>query len=105
MNAHRGERAMGLVGHLIKMDVDKVGKASGAFLCARVAIDICKPLCRGVLLQTDRSGKKDWFDLQYEKLPFFCKSCGVMGHSELECEYVINRLLGMLWVSCRMISN
>ena len=28
----------------------------------------------------------EWFDIQYEKLPFYCMSCGVMEHSELECE-------------------
>lgn len=39
-----------------------------------------------MLLQTDRNGSKDLFDLQYEKLPFYCMSCGIMGHSELECE-------------------
>lgn len=91
MNAHRGERAMSLIGNVIKMDVDKGGKASGAFLCARVAVEIGKPLRRGVHLQTDRSGRKDWFDLQYEKLPYYCKSCGIMGHSELDCENPVAR--------------
>jgi hypothetical protein len=39
-----------------------------------------------VLLQTNRSGRKDWLDLQYEKLPFYYKSCGIMGHSKLDYE-------------------
>jgi hypothetical protein len=39
MNAHRGERAMDLIGNVAKMDVDKSGKASGAYLCARVAVE------------------------------------------------------------------
>jgi hypothetical protein len=54
MNHHRGERAMGLVRAVKKMDVDRDGKASGAFLRARVAIEIAKPLRRGVLLKTKR---------------------------------------------------
>lgn len=85
MNAHRGVRAMGLIGDVKKMDVDGDGKASGAFLRARVAVDLAKPLRRGVLLKTDKAKPPDWFDLQYEKLPFFCHSCGLMGHGDLEC--------------------
>lgn len=50
MNRMRGSRAMSLVGRVEKMDVDKDGKASGAYLRARVAIEIDKPLRRGVLL-------------------------------------------------------
>lgn len=49
MNQQRGSRAMSLIGHVVKMDVDKDGKASGAFLRGRVAIEIDKPLRRGVL--------------------------------------------------------
>lgn len=51
MNRHRGERAMGLIGTVKKMDVDKDGKANGAYLCARVAIDVAKALRRGVILK------------------------------------------------------
>ena len=55
MNLQRGERAMGLIGHVVRMDVDKDGSASGAFLRARIAIEIDKPLRRGVLLRMSRS--------------------------------------------------
>ena len=83
MNSHRGARAMGLTGEVKKMDVDGDGKANGPFLHGRIAVDLSKPLRRGVLLKTDKTGPPVWFDLQYEKLPFFCKSCGVMGRGDL----------------------
>lgn len=44
MNQVRGSRAMNLIGQVVKMDVDTDGKASGAFLHGRVAIEIDKPL-------------------------------------------------------------
>jgi len=91
MKCHRGERAMGLVGAVKKMDMDRDGKASGAFLRARVAIEIAKPLRRGVLLKTKCEAEPEWFELQYEKLPFYCLSCGIMGHSELECDKPVIR--------------
>ena len=81
MNKHQGERAVGLIGELNKM-----GEASGPFLRARVAIDIAKPARRGLLLKTKRNEKPEWFNLQYEKLPFYCLACRVMGHSQLECD-------------------
>jgi hypothetical protein len=46
---------MSLVGRVEKMDVDKDGKASGAYLRARVAIEIDKPLRRGVLLRMNKA--------------------------------------------------
>jgi hypothetical protein len=85
MNTQRGTRAMKLLGDVVKMDVDKDGKASGPFLRARVAIDMSKPIKRGVLLKMSKDSAPEWFDARYEKLPFFCRSCGVIGHSDLVC--------------------
>lgn len=89
MNRHRGEQAMGLVGVVKKMDVDRDGKASGPFLRARVSIEVAKPLRRGVLLKMRREAKPEWFDIQYEKLPFYCLSCDIMGQSELDCDKLV----------------
>jgi hypothetical protein len=91
MNQQRGTRAMSLIGTMIKMDVDDDGKASGAFLRARVAIEIGKPLRRGVLLRMSRSEEPRWFAIQYERLPFYCFGCGIMGHSEIECPNPVPR--------------
>jgi hypothetical protein len=88
---------MGLVGEVKKMDVDKNGKASGPFLRARVAIEVNKLIRRGVMLRTKKTEDPDRFDIQYEKLPFYCMSCGVMGHTELQCmQPVIRNALGKL---------
>jgi hypothetical protein len=69
----------------VKLDVDNDGKASAPFLRARVAIDMSKPIKRGVLLKMSKDSAPEWFDARYEKLPFFCRSCGVIGHSDLFC--------------------
>jgi hypothetical protein len=85
MNQVWGSRAMNLIGRVVKMDVDADGKASGAFLRAQVAIEIDKPLRRGVLLWMSKSEEPRWFHVQYERLPYYCFACGTIGHSELEC--------------------
>lgn len=91
MNQSRGARAMSLIGHVVKMDVDADGKASGAFLRARVAIEIDKPMRRGVLLRMSRTEEPRWFQAQYEKLPYYCFACGLIGHSEIECQNPVAR--------------
>lgn len=47
---------MNLIGKVVQMDVDPAdGKVSGAFLRARVAIEIDKPVRRGVLLRMSKN--------------------------------------------------
>lgn len=82
---------MSLNGHVVKMDVDKDGKASGAFLRGCVAIEVDKPLRRGVLLRMSKKEEPRRFEAQYEKLPFYCFACGVLGHSEVECSHPVPR--------------
>lgn len=89
MNQTRGPRAMGLIGRVVKMDVDTDGKASGAYLRGRVAIKIDKPLRRGVLLRMSKTEEPRWFHAQYEKLPYYYFACGVIGHSEVECTHPV----------------
>jgi hypothetical protein len=86
INKIGGERAMGLIGEVKRMDVDKDVKTSGPYLRARVSIEVSKPVHRGVMLKAKEEAVLEWFDIQYEKIPYFCSSCGVMGHSHLECD-------------------
>ena len=43
----RGNRAMSLIGHVVKMDVDRDGKASGAFLRGRLPLKSINPYAGG----------------------------------------------------------
>lgn len=85
MNERRGAGTAGLIGKAIKLDVDSDGNARGPFLRARVAVEIDKPLHRGVLLKMSREAPPDWFGIQFEKLSFYCFSCGRIGLTKLEC--------------------
>ncbi|XP_039851740.1 uncharacterized protein LOC120710142 [Panicum virgatum] len=91
MNRTKGAKVMSLIGDVIKMDVDAEGKASGAFLRAHVAIDVDKPIRRGVLLRMNKKDDPKWFQAQFEKLPYICFACGKMGHSELDCPTPVER--------------
>jgi hypothetical protein len=51
-----------------------------------VEVDVDKPLMRGVTVFSSRWNATDWFDVQYENLPHYCFSCGMLGHSSTECK-------------------
>jgi hypothetical protein len=65
---------------------DDIGRCWGSFMRVRVEVDIDKMLRRGVKVFSQCRNTTDWFDVQYEQLPHYCFSCGVIGHSSLECK-------------------
>ena len=38
----------------------------------------------------DKIGKDLQVDFTYERLPFFCLACGIMGHAEKDCHFVLD---------------
>jgi hypothetical protein len=67
------------------VDCDASGRCWGNFMRVRVEIDVDKLLQRGVTVFSQRRNTTDWFELQYENLPRYCFSCGMLGHSSTEC--------------------
>ncbi|KAM0822338.1 hypothetical protein ACQ4PT_007450 [Festuca glaucescens] len=56
----------------------------GNYVRLRVIIDVNKPLMRFVSLMVEGEGRKR-LAVKYEKIPFFCKRCGLLGHDHEEC--------------------
>ncbi|KAM0835334.1 hypothetical protein ACQ4PT_062994 [Festuca glaucescens] len=83
MNDTKGLKIAKLLDKNCKLDVDENGDADGCYLRVRADIPIDKPLRRWVTTTKNKSECR--FNLQYEKLPFYCFSCGLIGHGELEC--------------------
>ncbi|KAL8481739.1 hypothetical protein ACS0TY_028039 [Phlomoides rotata] len=50
-----------------------------SYLWFKVAVDITKPLLRGLKLRFN--GDALWVPIKYESLPFYCFCCGVIGHN------------------------
>lgn len=73
-----------IIGKVEDVDCDANNDWKGPFLRIRVAINISKPLRRGVKMRTT-SGGVVWCPVLYEKLPDLCFRCGRVGHSLREC--------------------
>lgn len=69
----------GLLGEVMAIDLE------GLVPRIRVKIDISKPLCRGLRVFLEALNQEFTLPLQYEKLPDFCFSCGMIGHRFCEC--------------------
>ena len=56
----------------------------GNYVRIRVMIDVHSALKQVVSLAVEGEGKR-WLFIKYEKVPFFCKHCGLIGHNHEEC--------------------
>ncbi|KAK1685512.1 hypothetical protein QYE76_046360 [Lolium multiflorum] len=80
-----GEKIARGLGEFIKIDTTNKMLVSGKYLRARVSIDVNKPLQRWIAIDSSLRESCDWYDIKYENLPYFCFSCGLLGHSDLAC--------------------
>lgn len=85
MNNNWGRELAKRVGSVKLVEVDASGRAWGPYLRARVEVDISKPLVRYVSVFSEKKKTIDIFNVRYEKLPSYCYSCGIIGHSSIEC--------------------
>ncbi|KAM0872185.1 hypothetical protein ACQ4PT_038881 [Festuca glaucescens] len=85
LNEEWGTRIAKKIGEFVKLDANKDGLVSAQYLRARVFIKVNDPLMRWVGLDSKRLDKTFWYAIQYEFLPYFCFSCGLLGHSDSWC--------------------
>jgi hypothetical protein len=64
-------------------DIDKTPHGLGDFIRVRVKLDLRKPLARFVTIS--RAGQREFFKIQFEKIPKLCGAWGMVGHIHLEC--------------------
>lgn len=53
----------------------------------QINVDVSKPL-RRMKRMLDKGGKEVKVEFAYERLPFLCFACGILGHSERDCSRV-----------------
>ncbi|CAA0816296.1 Unknown protein [Striga hermonthica] len=65
--------------------VPDFGSITGRWIKILVQIDLNEPLLRGTKLKMGNDSI--WVDFRYENLQSFCYYCGLIGHSERECNW------------------
>jgi hypothetical protein len=86
MNKATGEAIGAEIGTFMTMDLDDDDTALGRYLRIKVRLDIRKPLMRGVTVCVGEKEKPLWCPLEYEFLPDFCYTCGIISHMDRSCE-------------------
>lgn len=84
MNEERGKIIGATISEVIEVDTQIYGSGWGKFLRVLVLLDLSKPLARGRTISV--MGRKFWIPLRYEKLPYFCFTCGCIVHGKGICE-------------------
>ncbi|VAI94071.1 unnamed protein product [Triticum turgidum subsp. durum] len=85
MNKTWGQSLGGKLGKVEKFDVDEQGRACGNCLRVRVSVKVAQPLRRWVTAYSQKHQATEIYEVRYERLPHYCFSCGIIGHSSLEC--------------------
>ena len=76
----------------VQSGVKEWGTQDGSsFMRIRVLVDTSKPLCRGRKICIE-DGTVGWVRFKYERLPNLCYWCGLLTHSDKDCD---------LWVQSR----
>ncbi|KAI8024636.1 Uncharacterized protein LOK49_LG02G00834 [Camellia lanceoleosa] len=85
MNKEVGQIVGNTIGQFLDMDFEDGGIAWGRTMRIRVAIDVRKPLRWGMKLSLSLTDPI-WVDFKYERLPIFCYFCGLLGHTDRDCD-------------------
>ncbi|KAF4350809.1 hypothetical protein F8388_002894 [Cannabis sativa] len=84
ISARNMRRLASMAGEVIEIQKEDVPKITlNGFFWFKVWVSIDKPLCPGFLFPN--SGDKVWLPFRYERLPFMCFSCGIVGHDYKSC--------------------
>lgn len=75
------------VGKYVKSDTTNFEGIWKEYVRIRVTIDIQKPLKRRMKIKRE-GGAWSWINFKYERLGNFCFVCGIVGHTERDCNIV-----------------
>ncbi|KAK1643367.1 hypothetical protein QYE76_061172 [Lolium multiflorum] len=91
MNRSTGEAIGDEVGEFVQVDVGADDMAIGEYLRVKVKLNIKEPLKRGLMIHIEGCQVARWCPFEYEFLPEFCYTCGIIGHEDKICSLKLAR--------------
>jgi hypothetical protein len=91
MERSTGEQIGDEIGEFIEVEVSDNGWAVDEFLWVHVHLDISKPIMRGITLHFGESMLPKWCPFEYEFLPDFRFTYGIIGHYDRTCSIKLGR--------------
>jgi hypothetical protein len=85
LNKERGESIAKQIGDFIKLDTTGTSRGWGQSLRARIWLNIDEPIQHCIQVYSKKRKELIQYPILYEKLPYFCFSCGLLGHSAAFC--------------------
>ncbi|KAM0877155.1 hypothetical protein ACQ4PT_035662 [Festuca glaucescens] len=85
LNAKRAENIAKQIGTFIKLDTSGNSRGWGQSFRARIWLDVEEPIQRFIQIDSQKRKELIPYPIVYEKLPYFCFSCGRIGHSAGFC--------------------
>jgi hypothetical protein len=76
-------------GKVVEVDVDKEGLILSDFLRVRIDWPLKQRLLARFKITVKGKAASRVYPMQYERVPYFCFYCGLIGHSKEQCEKVI----------------
>ncbi|KAL3753001.1 hypothetical protein ACJRO7_000404 [Eucalyptus globulus] len=71
------------LGAVVEVKLEARGNSAYKVGKARVRLTLANPLKTGVLVNLEN--RKIWVEFKYERLPYYCYSCGRIGHYATKC--------------------
>ena len=84
MTKQTGERIGKQLSSVEEVDVPENGVRWGSSLRVGLSIDVTKPIPRGRLVTFQSIGQM-WISFKYERFPWLCFHCSILGHLEKGC--------------------
>ncbi|KAK1699131.1 hypothetical protein QYE76_015828 [Lolium multiflorum] len=91
MNRATGEDIGDQIGEYVGIDGVENGLAVGRYLRIKVKLTVAKPLMRGTMVAIGEEANMRWCPFQYEFLPDFRFTCGLIGHLDKDCSIKLKK--------------
>ena len=95
MSKEVGEQLGSLLGKVIAVDTDRIGRIRNDFIRVRVEHDVDVPLSRSIKTRElgmigNKENELHILEVKYERAPRFCAYCGCIGHGQRDCKLPVD---------------